>query len=145
MWKNGYYHPPTKLWQGNVFSRVCPSFCPGGVLCDHYPWCIRLQRTGTLPPTHGPRPMLLTSRSQDRRRIQLVHLRTLPSLVVTSGSYSSRYGGQAGGMHPTGMLSCSQSFQKYRLPMTPVVLNRSHRFILEVQGYQVRREWTLRY
>ena len=32
----------TKLWKGNVFSRVCPSFCVcvcvwgGGYPCDHY-------------------------------------------------------------------------------------------------------------
>ena len=25
------YRLPTKLWKGNVFSRVCPSFCPRGV------------------------------------------------------------------------------------------------------------------
>ena len=25
------YRLPTKLWEGNVFSRVCPSFCPRGV------------------------------------------------------------------------------------------------------------------
>ena len=36
-----FYHPPTKLREGNVFSCVCPSFCSQtGVPCEHYPWCI---------------------------------------------------------------------------------------------------------
>ena len=26
-----YYRLPTKLGEGNVFSHVCPSFCPQGV------------------------------------------------------------------------------------------------------------------
>ena len=37
-----HYLPPTKLQEGNVFSRVWsvshPVHCEGG---DHYPWCIR--------------------------------------------------------------------------------------------------------
>ena len=39
-----YYCPP----EGNVFIHVCLSFCPQGVPCDHYPWCIGTHWTG--PP-----------------------------------------------------------------------------------------------
>ena len=38
--------------------------------------------------------------------IKLVHLRTPPPPVLTSGGHRSKYGFQAGGTHPTGMLSC---------------------------------------
>ena len=37
-----HYRQPTKLQEGNVFSRVCLSLCPqGGVLMWSLPWCIR--------------------------------------------------------------------------------------------------------
>ena len=46
-----FYRPAMKLWEGNVFSCVCSSFCPKcrGVLCDHYP-CMGPRCTGTPPP-----------------------------------------------------------------------------------------------
>ena len=34
------YHPPTKLWAGNVFTGVCVSIhwvSPQDCYCDHYP------------------------------------------------------------------------------------------------------------
>ena len=39
------YHPPTKLQEGNVFSRVCHSVHTGNVTL-----CIEPHRTGTSPP-----------------------------------------------------------------------------------------------
>ena len=33
---HSFYHPPTKLQEGNVFSCVCLSTL--GIPCDHYPW-----------------------------------------------------------------------------------------------------------
>ena len=49
-WIN-YYRLSTKLWEGNVFSPVCPSaILPtlgGG--CDHYPWFIGPPCTGRPP------------------------------------------------------------------------------------------------
>ena len=33
-----YYRPPTKLWEGNVFTGVCWSFCPKRVRGTHPPW-----------------------------------------------------------------------------------------------------------
>ena len=51
------YRPPTKLREGNVFSHVCPSFCPQmgggarrGVPCDQYSWCFGPHHTGTPQP-----------------------------------------------------------------------------------------------
>ena len=42
-----FYHPPTELREGNVFSRVCLSM--GGGSHDHYPWCLGPDCTG---PAH---------------------------------------------------------------------------------------------
>ena len=39
-----FYHLPKKLWEDNIFSRVCLFT---GAPCDHYPWCIGLRHTGT--------------------------------------------------------------------------------------------------
>ena len=50
--QNGGYCPPTKLREGNVFSRVCLS-TRKGVPCDHYPQCIGPH---CKPPTAGPGP-----------------------------------------------------------------------------------------
>ena len=41
-----YYHPPTKLREGNVFSRVCLSFCSQGVGGPHV---TTTHNTQTLP------------------------------------------------------------------------------------------------
>ena len=43
------YHPPTKLREGNVFSRVCHSVHTGNVTL-----CIEPHRTGTSPPWPCP-------------------------------------------------------------------------------------------
>ena len=36
-----FFHPPTKLSEGNAFNRIClsasQSLCPWEVPCDHYP------------------------------------------------------------------------------------------------------------
>ena len=68
--RSRYCHPPTKLWEDNVFSRVCPSVSNsvggGGVLMGYYPWCIGPHCVG--PPRHGtslwsdPSPKLLWTR-----------------------------------------------------------------------------------
>ena len=41
------YRQPTKLREGNVFSRVCSRW--GESSCDHYSWYIWPQCTGPLP------------------------------------------------------------------------------------------------
>ena len=51
------YHPPTKLWEGNVFSPVCLAgwlFTGGGFPCDHYPLCIGPHCTVPLPSVPFP-------------------------------------------------------------------------------------------
>ena len=44
-----HYHPPAKLWGGNIFSHVCLLFCPQGwgIQYDHHPWRIGPHLTGT--------------------------------------------------------------------------------------------------
>ena len=61
-----FYRPPTKLYEGNVFSRVCVAFClsmRGGLPCDHYPH-------GYPRPHHTRMPLVSSYRnltpSQDR-------------------------------------------------------------------------------
>ena len=51
---NSYYHLPTKLQDGNVFSNVCLSFClsTGGPPCDHYPWHLLRHLDCTGNPLH---------------------------------------------------------------------------------------------
>ena len=60
--RNNIYRLPTRVWEGNVFRRVCLSFFPweGDFPYDHYPWCIGLHHPGmaTSPPP-GPRPVIL--------------------------------------------------------------------------------------
>ena len=55
-----FYRPPTKLGEGNVFSRVCHSL-HRMVPCDHYQWCIgTIQEspcTWTPSPTRDPCPL----------------------------------------------------------------------------------------
>ena len=93
--KHGYYHPQTKLWEGNVFTGVCPSFYSAGVMVHHIhyvighpsPWTWELGPTLSINLlTWGPTP-------PSQRYWHLV--------VATK-----TYGWQAGGTHPTGMLSC---------------------------------------
>ena len=60
-----FYRPPTKLWKGNVFSRVCMSVCPRecGDPMWHYSWYIEphLLPAPALPaPTRGHGTSLYT-------------------------------------------------------------------------------------
>ena len=97
-----YYRPQTKLWEGNVFRRVCQSFCSRGGLgmsCSgsrgsygsgvclwvqgvYTPWSHTLVNTSWLHPQKHTPP-------DTPHHTHLGH--THPQ--------------QAGGMHPTGMLS----------------------------------------
>ena len=92
-----------KLREGNVFSRVCLSFCPRWSLYDHYPWCIGPHFTGTAYSWHR---VAITG-----DLFKLVHWTSLYNLptppVLTSGGHWNTYGWQAGSAHPTAMLSCS--------------------------------------
>ena len=73
-----------KLWEGNVFSRVC--LFTGGSLCDHYPWCIWPYYTGLPPPNPalwtskmaGPGPLLVTSGGHHWRPVQTCSLEDPP-------------------------------------------------------------------
>ena len=60
---------PTKLWEGNVFSRVCPSVigshCTGAPL-DMGPHC-----TGPLPPEMGPHCTVLPHPFHGELRLDL--------------------------------------------------------------------------
>ena len=97
--KSLHYRPPTKLRKGNVFSRICLSFCPWGVSCDHYLWCIGSHCTGTSPDPplrHG------TSLSRDPLSCPPRHVQTC-SLWIT-------YSWQVDNSHPIEILSCSKIF-----------------------------------
>ena len=95
------YCTATKLRESNVFSSVCPSFCPQslseGSSCDHYPWCIGPHHTGNLRPSHGPssvkgpsledpHPMLVTFGGQDQRPFQTCSHED-PFPMLTSGDW----------------------------------------------------------
>ena len=130
------YRPPTKLREGSVFRRVCPSFCPQGqgVPCDHYPWCIGIglpTPPSLLPWTWDfivqwsswPQPflhmgphcckgsLLVTSGDQGWRPVQTCLPEDTPQpcwhLVLRMYIRSV----QMGGTHPTGMLSWFTYFQ----------------------------------
>ena len=56
-------------------------------------------------------PPLVTHSGHHWRPVQTVHLRTCSfTLVLRSGGHRSTYGLQAGGTHPTAMLSCYIKF-----------------------------------
>ena len=106
---NDIYRPQTKFREGNVFRGVCRSFCSGegGSPCDHYPD----MGPGYLhPPGHEAwvltHPPLLTSGGHYWRPVQTFHLRTYPPVLTSSGGQQNTYSWQAGGTHPTEMLSC---------------------------------------
>ena len=108
---NIFYRPPIKLWEGNVFTGVCHSvrvFLEGrtsmeegrvsrcdvwrGWGCASHTYALSHQPNP--PPDMGPK-----------------YPTSSPPLVVTPRSgHRSTYGKQAGGTHPTGMLSCSMLF-----------------------------------
>ena len=55
-----FYHPPTKLWECNVFSHVCllVSLFRGTGGCGvHYPWCNEPHHKG-IPSIHCPGPVV---------------------------------------------------------------------------------------
>ena len=47
-----FYHPQMKLWEGNVFTPVCQSFCSQGGQQVHHP--------GQVPPWAGIPPEQVT-------------------------------------------------------------------------------------
>ena len=59
------YHPSTKLREGNVFSRVCPSFCSQGgpnVTITHDPLHLTVPAHSLpLPPDMSPPPPALAA------------------------------------------------------------------------------------
>ena len=107
---------------------------------NHYPWCIGTRNIGTPPsvqgrghppPTTTPNvqdaspgpplyralpPSLQGSPSWDVQTCSTVQGNPLTGRYVQTCSKWSTYGRQAGGWHPTGMLSCSEkslvSFQR---------------------------------
>ena len=112
-----YYHPQTKLREGNVFTGVCLSFCWEGwgphVTITHdglgheYP-LLWIPDMGPPPiPDIGPthHPLLLTSGGHHQRPVHTCSLEDLPLPILTSsGGHRNTYGWQVGGTHPTGML-----------------------------------------
>ena len=90
-----YFRPTLKLREGNVFSCVCPPFCPGGggphVTITHDALNVTVQ--GPSPPTRDMGPpglspfhLLVTSDSNYWRPGQTCSLENPPTLpVLTSG------------------------------------------------------------
>ena len=77
------YHPPTKLWEGNVFTGVCDSIQRGPLVTithdamnltvqPHWPQTAGHQ---TCDPQLSTLPLLLTFGGQYLRPVQIVHLR----------------------------------------------------------------------
>ena len=99
------YHQPTKLWEGNVLSRVDRLWViqsTGRVLCDHYPWCIGPHRTGTswlcpqpLTPRHVETCSTLTSFYRDPQTCSSLfivkHVRLVSMRAVPNGMLSCLY------------------------------------------------------
>ena len=54
------YRPPAKLWDGNVFRRVCLSVCPQTGPHVITAWTRSNFFTWGSPPTTGPEPTPLT-------------------------------------------------------------------------------------
>ena len=91
------------LDQGNIFSSLCQEFCTQGVFLSacwetpspqsRHPW------EQTPPQTRHPVGPGIPWEQMGA---------DTPPCVVHAG----RYGQQAGGMHPTGMQSCSRYFRK---------------------------------
>ena len=86
---SGLYRPPIKLQEGNVFSRVCLTFCPQGGRGLMWPlsmmnWTSLHRLFPSLVPLEDP----------------------LPHQYWYLVANETWYGWQAGGMHPTGMLCC---------------------------------------
>ena len=110
------YHPPTELWESNIFNRACLSLSTWGdphVTITHDVLGLTVQDPLALPPYWisdlgplAPDSPLLTSGGQHCGDLfKLVHLR-IPQEATSGGGHWSTYHFQAGGMHPTGMFSC---------------------------------------
>ena len=104
------YYPPMKLWEGNVFSHMCLSVYPSTECspCDHYPWCI-----GPLGPPRTWGPASPASENWWQSLVTYSNVFTWGPTPTPSGTdiwwhgHRSMYCWQAGGTHPTGMLSCN--------------------------------------
>ena len=78
LWLTHFYCLPVKLWEGNVFTHVCLSFCPWGGACHVAITYNALDLTILEPPglsvplckPLGTGPLLLTSGGQDWRSVQ---------------------------------------------------------------------------
>ena len=92
------YHPQMKFAEGNVFTGVC---LPGYVTSNKS-WD---RSHGRIPKL----PLLVMSGGDHWRPVQTCSCGDLPpppGVTSSSGNWTwSTYGFQAGGMHPTGMLS----------------------------------------
>ena len=85
------------LGQGNIFSSMCQEFCSRGV-CLSACW-----DTTTPPPLETGTPLEhIPLEEATPPRAPPPEQTPPPPCAVHAG----RYGQQAGGMHPTGMLSC---------------------------------------
>ena len=117
-----FYLPQTKLWECNVFTGVCYSVWGWGGNAQMAPGYLppppRDMEPGYLPPTcawdlgaYTPSPLLLTSGGHHWKPVQTWSLEDLPPplppVLTSSGGHWNMYSWQAGGTHPTGMLSCS--------------------------------------
>ena len=86
------YRPPTKFREGNLFSRVCHSVHRGGGVSPLY------RAPALVRPLYGH---VQTSWTW----ISLYNAPRPPRHVQTCSLWST-YGWQAGGLHPTWILSC---------------------------------------
>ena len=95
------------LGQGNIFSSVCQEFCPQVGVCLSAYW------DTTHPPPGPPNPLQQTPpRSRHPAGADIPQRRHPPDQEspgpgTPCAVHAGRYGQQAGGMHPTGMQSCS--------------------------------------
>ena len=121
-----FYHLPTKLREGNVFTCVCLSVHREAPLWPlpmiHWTSLYKdpLPNPSPVPlnirhRTPGFSPLLVTSCGHHCRPIQTCSLEDTPPLVLTSGATEAHIvGWQVDGMHLTGMFSCLQHFNKIR-------------------------------
>ena len=136
------YRLPTKLQEGNIFSRICHSAQVAGgphvtITMMHWTSLYRLPGPGPLldirymapspvpstsdidPP--GPGPLLMTSGGHHWRPVQTCSLEDPPTGTDIKLRHQSMYSWQAGSTHPPGMLSCilsvshGQNFDKLTL------------------------------
>ena len=108
-----YYHPPTKLWEGNVFSHACLSrrvpMWPLHMMQLTSPYrdhSLALTPSLKTPSGHGTSlySPVVSGIWWPRLKTCLNFLMWAPPRVVTSGGYW--YCWQAGGTYSTGMVSC---------------------------------------